>query len=171
MLYFLIGYMGSGKSSLAKRVSRLTRIPYIDSDKAIEAKTGMSVSSIFELHGESYFRELEHEFILSLDDARDLIISTGGGLPCFNDNISLLNKKGTTFYLKLSPDKLSERLINSKTERPLLKGKSEEELLQFLTGHLAEREMYYLQSRYLIDANKPFDTISLLLSGFVKAEK
>lgn len=168
MLFFLIGYMGSGKTSLAKRVSKLTGIPYIDSDKAIAQGTGKTIPEIFEQDGEAHFRSLEHQFMAELEPNQDLIISTGGGLPCFNDNISLINSKGTSFYLQLSPEKLFQRLTQSNTERPLIKKLSGDDLLAYLKSHLAEREKFYLKAHHLIDANRPFAHISEQLAEEIK---
>jgi shikimate kinase len=142
----LIGFMASGKSTLGKKLAKKLNFEFIDSDKEIEKLHGKSISEIFSEFGESAFREMENKFIHSLQEKKNFVLSTGGGLPCFFDNILLLNELGQTFYLKLSSKELTKRILNAKNERPLAKGKSREELFDFVNNLLSEREKFYFQA-------------------------
>ncbi len=110
--------MGVGKTTLGKKVSKVLHIPFIDSDLSIEKKTGLRISEIFKNHGEQYFRALEKEFLNELS-TNECIISCGGGMPCFNNNIDNMKKKGHVIYLQASVPFLLNRIKNSKKERPL----------------------------------------------------
>jgi shikimate kinase len=160
MLYFFIGYMGSGKSSLVKKLSKRSGIPYIDTDLEISKKFNKAVKDIFKDHGEALFREAESSLLRSLNPDDDLLVSTGGGLPCFNDNMQLILDKGRSFYLDVPIDKLLDRLLSSPNERPLLAGKSREEAKQFIEMHLSEREKYYRKANHILNANQPFDRLT-----------
>ena len=146
----LVGFMGCGKSTLGKKLANRLNIPFLDSDEEIEKGVLMSVGEIFGAHGESRFREIETEFIDTLDDEGDFVLATGGGMPCFNKNMDKLNKLGTTFYLERSPKELANRLRNAKTQRPLIDGLSDEDLLKFIEDKLSEREESYKQSAFVL---------------------
>jgi shikimate kinase len=150
MRVILIGYMGSGKSSLGKRVARALGIPFIDSDAEISRITGKSTSEIFEQEGENHFRTLEKKLIQSLDPTESFVLATGGGLPCFNNLMAELNNLGTTIYLKHSPQNLAKRLSVSKTNRPLILNHiAAGTLLEFIQDHLISREMIYNQAHLI----------------------
>ena len=146
----LIGYMGAGKSTLGKSLAAQLGFPFIDSDFEIEKKFGKSISTIFAEKGEVGFRELETQFIQNLSDSTSFVLSTGGGLPCFNGNLLILNSLGYTFYLKNESKVLAERILNSTIERPIVKGKSFAELVDFIEENLKEREAFYLKSNYTL---------------------
>ncbi len=146
----LIGYMGSGKTTLGKRIARKLNFEFLDTDVAIEEKEGISVVEIFEKFGETYFRNLEHELLVSLQNKQNIIIATGGGMPCFNGNMNLLNKLGKTFYLKRSVLELVHRLTHAKRKRPLVMGKSKLELTEFIEQNLTIRSPYYEQAKYIL---------------------
>lgn len=146
----LVGFMGSGKSTLGKKVAKKLNIPFIDSDTEIEEHFQKSIGDIFTEHGESHFRTLETEYIEALDLREDFVLATGGGMPCFNRNMELLNEIGTTFYLERSPKELTHRLFNAKTERPLIAGLTEEELLPFIETRLSQREEYYKRASIVL---------------------
>ncbi len=129
MNVILIGYMGSGKTTLGKKLSSRLGLKFIDTDSMIEKQQNCSIQEIFNTKGESYFRELEKKLIFELKKEQNLLISTGGGLPCFNDLMAELNELGITIYLKRPAKELANRVIRSKKKRPLLIGKTEEELL------------------------------------------
>lgn len=152
---FLIGFMGSGKSTLGSRLARMMGYDFVDMDRLIEETAGMTIPEIFREHGEPVFRKWEHDILLELCGRNNVVVSTGGGAPCHGDMIRTMNDNGITVYIKLSPEALKERLMRSKTERPLIKGKSEEQLLEFIKDLLAEREPYYSQARYSIDGVDP----------------
>ncbi len=139
----LIGFMGAGKTTLGKKVAKSMGLPFIDSDRAIEEHFHKSIGEIFTENGESYFRTLETEFINSLKMKNDFVLATGGGMPCFDKNMDLLNDLGTTFYLERSPKELAHRLFNAKSRRPLIDGMEENELVSFIEDKLSLREDYY----------------------------
>ena len=147
----LIGFMGCGKSTLGKKVAKRLNIPFIDSDTEIERLHHLTVGEIFGKFGESGFREMEVEFIKSLDNQSDFVLATGGGMPCFDRNMELLNGLGTTFYMDRSAKELANRLKNAKTKRPLLEGLNDDELLEFIEVKLAERDEFYKQSQVILN--------------------
>jgi shikimate kinase len=165
---FLVGFMGSGKTTLGKSLAEVLNYKFIDSDSYIEEKTKMSISSIFDLKGEDYFRSLEYEFIKRLNVDKPTVISTGGGLPCFNDLIEKMKQIGIVFYLKTSEYNILERLSLDQT-RPLLKDLSESERKFFISNKLKEREIYYNKANFIIDANQSINdqivSISYCLTG------
>ena len=148
---FLIGFMGSGKSTIGSRLAGNIGYDFKDMDHMIEETAGMTIPGIFSDHGEQVFRKWEHDILLELCEHEKVVVSTGGGAPCHNDMIRIMNDHGTTIYLKLPPLALKNRLLNSRTERPLIKGKSELELLEYITNMLTLRESYYLQARYTVN--------------------
>lgn len=148
---FLIGFMGSGKSTLGVQLARHLAYQFVDMDQLIEDTAEMSIPEIFDEHGEDVFRKWEHDILLELCQREKLVISTGGGVPCHSGLMDLMNSHGSTIYLSLSPKALLNRLIHSRTERPLIKGKSETELLDFIKEKLKEREEFYMQAAHVVD--------------------
>ena len=120
---FLIGFMGAGKSTIGKKLAEKLNYDFLDSDLAIENQQGMTVNSIFSGKGESFFRELESLFIEGLKEKKNMIIATGGGLPCFNNNMDKMKEIGLVIYLKASPQIIFNRILNNES-RPLLKNLS-----------------------------------------------
>ncbi len=161
---FLIGYMGSGKTTLAKKLASKLELPFIDTDDEIVKEIGMSITEYFQLHGEEKFRELERKQLLKTVQ-QNAIVSTGGGSPCFFDNMQWMNENGISVYLQMSPKSLFDRLSQSKpNKRPILIGKTEEELFNFITEKLTEREPFYQQAHLIIDhINTPIDDLIILL--------
>lgn len=154
---YLIGFMGSGKTTYGKRIARMMDYEFLDLDHWIEEKEKLSVSEIFSRHGENYFRKCETEAIIRTKELEKYVISTGGGAPCYNKNMDLLKKLGLTVYLKLSPKALMSRLIVSHRERPLMAGKSEEEMLHTIESMLEDREPIYNQAEMIIDGLENVD--------------
>ena len=148
---FLIGFMGSGKSTLGAQLARRIGYQFLDMDQLIEETAEMSIPEIFDEHGEEVFRKWEHDILLELCQLEKLVVSTGGGVPCHSGNMDLMNSHGSTIYLKMSPETLLARLIRSRTERPLIKGKSEPELLDYIKSLLENREEFYLQASHVVD--------------------
>ena len=146
----LVGFMGCGKSTLGKKLANKLKIPFIDSDKEIEEHFQKSIGELFAEQGESHFRELEREYIEALDLREDFVLATGGGMPCFGDNMEQLNNVGTTFYLERSPKELAHRLANAKAQRPLIAGMEKEELLEFIENKLQGREEYYKKATVIL---------------------
>jgi shikimate kinase len=151
----ILGYMGCGKSTIAKKLSSLLKVPYIDLDESIENKTNLTINQIFEMYGEIYFRKLEHEvFVGLLASSEKQIIGLGGGTPCYANNHELLNGDGiTSIYLKASVDTLFQRLVNNKSKRPIIANKSDEELKEFIAKHLFDRNYYYHQAQFKVNVD------------------
>ncbi len=151
MKIFFVGYMASGKSSLGKRVARNLNIPFLDMDKAMEENTKLSIPDLFASQGERAFRKLESEFLDEMkQDETSILIATGGGTPCFHENIERMNTLGLTVYLKRSAKELAHRIWLSKKSRPLTDALSELELVHFVENQLAEREVYYNRSKMIV---------------------
>lgn len=151
----LIGYMGCGKSIISKKLSIFMEIPFVELDEMIEKKADMAIKSIFEKKGELYFRKLENElFKLLLEEKSNVIISTGGGTPCYFNNHELMNEENIiSIYLKASIDTLYNRLIHGKQKRPLIAHLSDNEVKEFIAKHLFDRSFYYNQATYKIDVD------------------
>ena len=148
----LIGYMAVGKTTIGQMLSEKTGVKYVDLDHLIEKKTNLSISELFKLKGEVYFRKVEHQIFkeIILND-ESLIISTGGGTPCYADNHLFLNAENiTSIYLKASLSVILERLKSEKKSRPLIANQSEEELKEFVAKHLFERSYFYNQATFKI---------------------
>ena len=148
---FLIGFMGSGKSTLGAQLARRLDYQFMDMDHLIEETADMSIPEIFDEHGEEVFRKWEHDILHELCQREKLVISTGGGVPCHSGLMDLMNSHGSTIYLKMTPEALLNRLLRSRTERPLIKGKSEAELLEFIRSKLQEREKFYSRATHVVD--------------------
>ena len=154
MRIFLIGYMGAGKTTLGKSLARRMNLNYIDTDHFIENRYRKRVSDIFAAEGEERFRELEHRVLLEISEFEDVVISTGGGLPCFHDNMAIMNNSGVTVYLDVPVEELAERLEVSKNVRPVLKKRSGSELVDFIKDNLTARLLFYEQSQIRLFAGK-----------------
>lgn len=155
MKVFLIGMPGAGKSTLGPELAALLHYPFLDLDTEIEKETGVSIPEIFAQQGESGFRLLETKNLQTIADATEnLVLATGGGTPCFNGNMELMNSCGKTVYLKASPEILAARLCQKGLERrPLLQGKTFAQLLSYLEETLTLRETFYLQAGIIFENN------------------
>ena len=149
----LIGYMGSGKTTVGKALSKETGMMFYDLDWYIESRMRKTVSQIFAEKGEEGFRKIEYNMLHEVAEFEDVIISCGGGTPCFFDNMDYLNQQGDVVYLKATPETLYKHLLMAKVERPLLKGKTKEELLEFIKTQLNTREAFYNKARYHLDVS------------------
>ncbi|OYU80555.1 MAG: shikimate kinase [Flavobacterium sp. BFFFF1] len=151
----LVGYMGSGKTTVGKILSQKTGIPSDDLDAVIEHKQQMTIRELFEKKGEIYFRKLEHQALSALlNEPREIILSLGGGTPCYANNYEFLNRNDVvSFYLKASPVKLLERLNNESDSRPLIASVAESERADYVAAHLFERSFYYNQAQFKIDTD------------------
>lgn len=147
MLVFLIGFMGCGKSYVGRNLAPLMGFEYLDIDKHIEEMEGLTVKEIFEQKGEAYFRQKEKEIIHALDSSENRIVSTGGGAPCFFDNMDVMNEKGLTIYLNRTKKLVIYRLLKGQHKRPLLTGLSAEELEKFYDERLESRKPYYEKAK------------------------
>jgi shikimate kinase len=148
---FLIGYMGAGKTTAGKELARQLNLEFFDLDLFIQARYQKTISQIFQEMGEAEFRNIESNILKEVGEFEDVVISTGGGTPCFFDNMDYMNRTGTTIYLKATPEALSARLNTCKEKRPLIKDKSEEELFAFVTENLEKREPYYSKATVIYE--------------------
>nr|WP_067056054.1 shikimate kinase [Mucilaginibacter sp. L294] len=149
-LIFLVGFMGCGKTSWGRKLAVGLGYEFIDLDHTLEAKAGATVAEYFASHGEEAFRKLESEILKTTDYSENTVVSTGGGLPCFFDNMDWINSHGQSLYIQLSPKALASRLENAKTPRPVLQGKTGDKLVEFIEYKLAEREGFYLKAKHTI---------------------
>ena len=149
----LIGYMGSGKTTVGKALSKETGMMFYDLDWYIESRMRKTVSQIFAEKGEEGFRKIEYNMLHEVAEFENVIISCGGGTPCFFDNMDYLNQQGDVVYLKATPETLYKHLLMAKIERPLLKDKSPEELIAYITEHLKERAPFYEKAHYTLNVN------------------
>jgi shikimate kinase len=159
MILFLVGYAGSGKSSLGKRLARRMGLRFVDTDNVVEQQVGAPIADIFHYEGEEYFRIAERRAVESLaNEAMDLVIATGGGLPTWRDNMEWMLRSGVTIYLRRSPEQILSRLsAYGREKRPMFRGKSDEELITFMREQMAEREKYYAQAHISVDCTTMSD--------------
>jgi len=150
-IVYVIGFMGSGKSTAGKKLASILGWSFIDLDKRIEEHTGRTIPEIFSQDGEACFRSLETEILKSLKFQTNTVISTGGGTPCYGENMEYMLETGLTVYLKMTPGQLKSRLAESSTERPLIKGLSSAELLRFIEEKLAYREKWYSRAEIIVE--------------------
>ncbi len=154
MTLFFVGFMGCGKSTVARGLAELAGWEFVDLDRRVCQMAGAEdVAEIFATRGEEEFRRLEREAIESLAFSGNAVVATGGGAPCVGDNMERLMALGTTVYLKMSPLALRDRLLHVRVVRPKIVGKSPEELLEYVTELLAEREPYYSRARVVVDCD------------------
>lgn len=161
--------MGSGKTTVGKKLAAKLGMDFYDLDKIIEEDENKKISEIFEKEGEEKFRWIERnalkKTIITIDDA---VISTGGGTPCFNNNIILMKEAGITVYLEMTTSALASRIKNSKSTRPLLENLDEKSLPEFIESHITERKPFYEQAHLIINGidveiNQLSDTIRTLI--------
>ncbi|MBX9853497.1 MAG: shikimate kinase [Cytophagaceae bacterium] len=148
MIIFLIGLPGSGKTTLGKELCKTLHLKFIDTDDEICKKENSTIEKIFETKGENFFRSLEKETLAEVSSHSNVVISTGGGLPCFFDNMEKINEAGISIFINVSPEIITERLFAAEDQnRPMLKGKNKEQLLQFLKDKLKERLPFYSKAK------------------------
>lgn len=172
MKIVLLGYMASGKSTIGEILAEKMKISFIDLDAYIEEKEKMSVSDVFKEKGEIYFRKQEHVYLKELlDKKEDFVLSLGGGTPCYagNMNVLLSYDDVTSIYLKTSIQTIKERLVNEKSQRPLVARLNEDELAEFIAKHLFERSYYYNQATHKLvvdnkDVNETVENLQAILS-------
>jgi shikimate kinase len=142
--------MGAGKTTIGKRIASLLNLHFIDLDLYIENRYHQSISSIFSAQGEDGFRLIERKNLHEVAMFEDVVISTGGGVPCFFDNMNFMNSVGLTVYLKASPNELAKRLKAQEWKRPLLKAQGDS-LLNFISDNLEKRSVFYMQAQLVMD--------------------
>ena len=153
MTLFLVGYMGSGKSVIGKKLARILEYNYIDLDSYIEEKENTSIKVIFETKGEIYFRKIESLYLKELVGIKNTVVSLGGGTPCYgnNNNLILESENSLSIYLKASIQTLSDRLFEEKSKRPLIAHlETKNELSEFIGKHVFERSPFYENSTTII---------------------
>ncbi|MCD6565410.1 MAG: shikimate kinase [Bacteroidales bacterium] len=144
--------MGSGKSTVGRKLSSATGLNFIDLDNYIRKKEDKTINEIFDEEGEDYFRQTESRLLKEIIENDSFILSCGGGTPCFFDNMSLMNKNGITIYLKMTVDAIYSRLLNSPDNRPLLKKIPVNKLRSYIENTLKEREKYYKMAKHTVEA-------------------
>lgn len=148
MKYFTVGYMASGKSTFGKELAKDKGLPFLDLDECVESREGRSISEIFAKEGEEYFRKREREILHEIcNEADEFVLATGGGTPCFFDNMDYMNQAGTTVFLNTSPLVIVDRLKRQRADRPLLAMYSDDELEFFVREHLESRLSFYLKAK------------------------
>lgn len=151
---FIVGYMGVGKTTVGKALATSLNLSFIDLDFWLQNTYRKTVADLFKEKGETSFREIERKALLEVASFEDVVISTGGGTPCFFDNMDVMNAVGTTIYLKADMDEIAARLSASKNIRPLLVEKKSEELVSFISTHLAERDGFYQKAQIVFHTDR-----------------
>ncbi len=154
---FLIGYMGAGKTTVGKVLSERLGLSFVDLDHYIEGRYHKTIGQLFAEKGEDEFRKIERKMLHEVATFEDILVSTGGGAPCFFDNMLFMNTIGRTVYLKVSVDELAKRLELAKATRPVLKGRSGNELKSFITEMLEKRDPFYHQAGIVFNAEQMID--------------
>lgn len=170
MKLFLVGYMGCGKSSLGKKIAKAMGIRFIDTDAEVESREGATIADIFHYEGEEYFRKSERYIIEELAASdEDMVISTGGGVPLWEDNMEVMNQSGVTLYLKRTAEQIASRLSpHGREKRPKLRGLNDEELVAFMRENMAQREPYYCKATLTIDCTPMSDAeLVTMIKGYI----
>lgn len=149
----IIGYMGAGKTTVGRALSKAIGVPFYDLDWYIEQRMRRSVRQLFDERGEEGFRRVERNMLHEVAEFEEVILSCGGGTPCFFDNMEYLNRQGETVYLKAAPDVLYAHLRMGRAVRPLLLGKTPDEVRAFIQVQLVAREPYYYKAKHVIDVS------------------
>lgn len=159
---YLIGFMGVGKSTIGKKLARRLSLKFIDLDALFEQRYKVNIAAFFEKYGEGLFRKFEYELLQSTYEMCDVVIATGGGTPCYQNAVSEMVKQGLVVFMRMPAKALGVRLMNAKRQRPLILGKSQEELCAFISTKLDERQVFYEQAHLVADALN-FDIEKLLI--------
>ena len=152
---YLVGFMGSGKTTLGKKLARRLGYSFYDTDKAFEHRYKTSIDLFFTKYGENLFRELEYKLLLETFSLENTVIATGGGTPCFFDSMELINRLGISVYIELTPEAIFDRLIKAKKRRPLLIHKTADEIKTFIETTLGEREQFYRLAKITFNGISP----------------
>ena len=170
---FLIGYMGAGKTTLGRALAKELDIQFIDLDSYNEKRLCKSVSQIFAENGEEGFRDIERRMLHEVGDFENVVISTGGGTPCFFDNIEYMNRQGATVFLDVPVERLFIRLKIARKKRPLIMEKNDDELRDFITEQLAKRMPYYSKAgqKFIADQLEDVKQIEASVKNFIQQIK
>lgn len=147
----IIGYMGAGKTTVGRVLARELGLEFYDLDWYIESRMRKTVKQIFDEVGEEGFRKIEHNMLHEVAEFENVVLSCGGGTPCFFDNMAYMNRQGDTVYLKATPEVLYSHLKMGKSVRPLLLNKTPEEVEAFIKNQLVAREPFYAQAKHIVD--------------------
>ena len=169
MRIFLVGFMGSGKTMLGEKIAAALKVPFIDLDKKIEKQEKKTITEIFQSNGENFFRTVEAEVLRKTIRYADAVIATGGGTPCFHDNMQWMNENGITIYLSAKPAELYHRLLTDRENRPLITSLSDIVLMEFVMGTLGKREAFYSMAH--IKLNAKTGTAKQVVEAIKKAMK
>ncbi len=151
MNIFLIGFMGSGKSTAGKKLATKLKMQFIDLDSIMELETNTTIHELFNARGENAFREIEHATLKKVvASTNNAVIATGGGTPCFFQNMDFMNANGVTVYLEMHPGSIYYRLARSKADRPLISGKTDAALMEYIIETLETREPVYLKAKHIV---------------------
>lgn len=167
MRLYLIGYMGCGKSTIGRKIARFAHLDFVDTDTLVERSEGSAVADIITYQGEEYFRGVEQRVLEATASEDDIIVSTGGGLPIWGNNMERIGQLGLSVYLRRSPQNIISRLSPyGRQKRPKFRGLNDEQLLAFMTTHMAEREPVYSRADIVIDCDNMSDNdiIDLIMS-------
>lgn len=163
----LIGYMGAGKTTIGRTLARELGLEFYDLDWYVENRFRLRIPEIFAQRGEEGFREIERKMLHEVAEFEDIVLSCGGGTPCFFDNIDFMNARGETIYLQASPEVLQTHLRMGKSKRPLIDGKSPDELEAYIRESLAQREPFYTQAKHIV----PIDVLTTKESVLACAQR
>ena len=147
---YIVGYMGAGKTTTAKRLAGRLGWEVVDTDALFEEKYRISVDDFFQKYDEPLYRKLESEVLKSTETMEHMVVSTGGGTACYFDNMEWMNQHGLTVFLQISPKAAVDRVLHSRHKRPLARGKSEEELMEYVNWHYASRIPFYEQAKITV---------------------
>lgn len=166
----LIGYMCAGKTTIGKALAKRLGRTFYDLDWYVEERFHKKIPQIFAEEGEARFRNLECRMLHEVAEFEDIVLACGGGTPCFYDNMDYMNAVAETVYLKASTETLCRHVAMSRGERPLLKGKTDEELRSFIDNQLAQRAPYYEKAQHIIDINvlDSFDKVKDIVNLITK---
>jgi len=151
MVISLVGYMGCGKTTIGRKIARRLGYGFVDLDYKIEEEYKHSIRDIFEKYTEDSFRKIEHTVLRQVLQKDNIVVAMGGGTACFYNNMEYINETTTSVYIKMSAEALSSRLVKSKNPRPLITGKTHDDLLKFVSKQLYEREAYYKKAHFTIN--------------------
>ncbi len=158
---YIVGYMGAGKTTAARRLAQRLGWEVVDTDAMFEEKYKISVCDFFNKYDEPLYRKLESEVLKETENLEKVVVSTGGGTACYFDNIDWMNQHGLTVFLRISQKAVVDRLLHAKRKRPLAEGKSEKELTEFVNQHYTSRLPFYEQAKITVKA-EDFDLDSLV---------
>lgn len=168
MRIYLIGFKNSGKTTAGKKLAKKLSLDFLDLDELIERNDGRTVPELYSQDGEEVFREKERVALHQTARMEDVVVSTGGGVPRFFDNMDFMKKQGTTIYLKLDEETLVGRLKVAAKNRPVLKGKTPEQVREYVQDLLNNHEHHYLRANLIVDAKNlaPDDLVARVLLNY-----